>query len=313
MTFSQNDEKLNGEVSMRSAKMKFDGTLLKGKAHGKGDFSVSKGVFSETELISKRDSYVYSGEFKDGKPNGRGSLYLLNGDMYFGNFKNGFPHGEGAYLWLLGEETHSFRGTFKDGHIQDGEAELVSDDMVYQGYFKNAKFHGKGILSLKFDSKGKKKTIYEGLWENNHLVHARVKYYKDGKFDVYEGGFTSGVRFDKRHGKGSTYNFANGEYCVCEFVNDVQMGYAEMTSVNGDKYKGQMKDFVREGYGEFYQNGRVYKGVWKNNHIIEGKLEYAHDVFEGQLKDGKRHGIQRSNERLCTRRLWRILPERPRL
>ena len=48
MSFSTNDEKLNGEVCMRSAKMNvtLDVTLLKGKAHGKGEFSVSKVVFS---------------------------------------------------------------------------------------------------------------------------------------------------------------------------------------------------------------------------------------------------------------------------
>ena len=123
MTFSQNDEKLNGEVSMRSAKMKvaFDGTLLKGKAHGEGIFTLLK---EKDCITSKRESYMYCGEFKDGKPDGEGKMYLLSGDEYDGQFKNGLPHGEGVYSWLFGTETHYFRGAYKDGHIQDGEAEL---------------------------------------------------------------------------------------------------------------------------------------------------------------------------------------------
>jgi hypothetical protein len=51
----------------------------------------------------------YSGEFRDGKPNGQGTFYSLadnqfKGDRYVGEFRDGFYHGQGTYTHANGNE-----------------------------------------------------------------------------------------------------------------------------------------------------------------------------------------------------------------
>jgi len=43
------------------------------------------------------DGRKHVGEFKDGKPNGQGTLTLPNGEKYKGGFKDGLMNGQGTY------------------------------------------------------------------------------------------------------------------------------------------------------------------------------------------------------------------------
>ena len=46
----------------------------------------------------KPDTYLYSGEFHDGKANGRGKIKLLKDDsLYEGQIRNGKAEGNGVY------------------------------------------------------------------------------------------------------------------------------------------------------------------------------------------------------------------------
>ena len=37
----------------------------------------------------------YEGDFRNGKPEGKGIMYFKNGDRYEGDYKNGKPEGNG--------------------------------------------------------------------------------------------------------------------------------------------------------------------------------------------------------------------------
>ncbi len=39
------------------------------------------------------------GQYKDGKINGKGTLYYADGDKYTGDFVNDKKEGEGIYIW----------------------------------------------------------------------------------------------------------------------------------------------------------------------------------------------------------------------
>jgi len=54
----------------------------------------------------------YIGEYKDGLPDGKGTVTFANGEKYVGEFKMGLPNGKGAYTFTNGEK---YVGEFIDG------------------------------------------------------------------------------------------------------------------------------------------------------------------------------------------------------
>ncbi len=48
-----------------------------------------------TDIFSNGD--MYTGEYKDGKPEGKGQYTWKNGSFYIGEFKNGLKHGKGRW------------------------------------------------------------------------------------------------------------------------------------------------------------------------------------------------------------------------
>ena len=46
----------------------------------------------------------YSGEWSNGKINGRGTIYLSTGDRYVGDWKDGKRHGVGTYFYSDGDQ-----------------------------------------------------------------------------------------------------------------------------------------------------------------------------------------------------------------
>ena len=104
---------------------KYEGQMFQDQMHGTGIFTSSQG-------------YVYTGEFRYGKPNGRGKLVYDNGDKYEGNFLEDMLHGQGKYTYANGD--------------------------FYQGEFQNDLPHGQGVHVLANGS------IYSGIWEQGGLV-----------------------------------------------------------------------------------------------------------------------------------------------
>ena len=69
---------------------KYEGQVFQEQMHGRGIFTSSQG-------------YIYTGEFKYGKPSGMGKLVYDNGDQYEGSFVNDMLHGKGKYLYSNGD------------------------------------------------------------------------------------------------------------------------------------------------------------------------------------------------------------------
>ena len=81
---------------------KYVGEFKDDKPNGKGTYTWS-------------DGGKYEGEYKDGKKNGQGTKTWTNGDMYEGKFKVGKYHGQGTYTWNDGRK---YVGEWKDGETK---------------------------------------------------------------------------------------------------------------------------------------------------------------------------------------------------
>ena len=80
----------------------------------------------------------YSGEWKDGKRHGQGTLTSPDGAKYVGEWKDGKFHGQGTATYASGSK--------------------------YVGEFKDGKRHGQGTYTF-VDG-----TVDKGIWENGKLV-----------------------------------------------------------------------------------------------------------------------------------------------
>ena len=89
------------------------------------------------------------------------------------------------------------------------------------------------------------------------------------------------------------YKYINNEKYIGENKNKIREGYGKYYYSNGDKYEGEWKNDKREGYGILYfSNGDKYEGEFKNDFIDGYGIFYfsSGDKYEGELKKGKSDG-----------------------
>ncbi|RYZ96108.1 MAG: hypothetical protein EOP47_24525 [Sphingobacteriaceae bacterium] len=84
---------------------------------------------------------TYTGGCKDGKADGQGSA--VGTDAYTGQFKNGYPEGEGTYTWA---NKDAYKGNFKKGNME-GKGEMTYStktgiDSIVKGFWKKNKYVG---------------------------------------------------------------------------------------------------------------------------------------------------------------------------
>lgn len=85
---------------------------------------------------------TYTGNCKKGKANGLGKA--VGTDTYSGEFKNGLPDGEGIYTWSNG---NTFAGNFSKG-LKEGSGKMIfkleeGKDSLVEGFWKKDEYIGK--------------------------------------------------------------------------------------------------------------------------------------------------------------------------
>ena len=108
-----------------------DGIYIGETKNNKKDGKGIKNFKQNDELLRKK----YEGDWKNDKMEGRGMLYLNNGNKYEGHFNNDLKEGKGIYYFNNGDR--------------------------YEGDWKNNDKEGKGIFHYNNGN------IYEGDWKNN--------------------------------------------------------------------------------------------------------------------------------------------------
>lgn len=164
------------------------------------------------------DGSYYTGEVKNGQPNGTGVLERPSGIKYKGSWLKGLPHGTGELI-----ARHS---------------------LVYVGDFNHGAVHGHGKLFYSTDSE-EIYEYYEGEFKNNYEHGMGTVRYKDGK--MYKGGWNRGME----HGLGSL-TLANGVKINAEWL----WGHAKLKLKNGGFFIGSLDDDgIPEGVGTCLHNG----------------------------------------------------------
>ena len=176
------------------------------KEHDPILYYLSENIVSDKIItVYLEDGSVYEGEYKHGKPNGKGSMTSYdNKTIYDGDWVNGKREGIGKLI--------------------------ISDEYNYTGPFENDYFSGTGGVLC--DNKG---NIYEGDFEKGKFEG--YGHYKMSNGDTYIGEFKEG----KFNGKGQ-YNDKEGNLFDGEFKQGKKDGIGVLIKKNGEKLEGKFKN-----------------------------------------------------------------------
>ena len=172
------------------------------KEHDDNLFYLYENITSDKVLIVfNEDGSIYEGEYKNGKPNGHGSM--TSGDnktIYDGEWKNGKKDGIGK---LIVTDKYNYSGPFEKDYFS-GSGGVLCDNQgnIYDGDFEKGKFHGYG-------------------------------HYKMSNGDTYIGEFKDGLF----NGKGQ-YNDKDGNLFDGEFKNGKKEGEGMLIKSDGEKLEG---------------------------------------------------------------------------
>jgi hypothetical protein len=87
---------------------------------------------------------IFTGEFRDNRPNGFGTIVFPKGARYVGEISNGAMHGKGTYVHPNGT---TYVGEFKSG-LREGAGTLaIPGGANYSGDFRNDKRNGQGVYT----------------------------------------------------------------------------------------------------------------------------------------------------------------------
>jgi len=104
-----------GTVDYRARPTRYEGELVDGNFHGKGE-------------LTSIDGSRYSGEFREGKRNGWGEQVFATGGSYTGQWKDGQFHGQGRIVYA--GSGRSYEGLFENGRI----AGLAAPETASESY-----------------------------------------------------------------------------------------------------------------------------------------------------------------------------------
>ncbi len=139
----------------------------------------------------------YKGEWRFGKPHGKGVYYFRNSDTYDGTFING-KYGYGVFK----TKSSTYSGPFENDLYSGWGALIFTDGSEYRGNFKAGKKNGDGTFITKV--RGLTYTTYSGNFVDDSMSGKGTMRYKDNS--KYIGNWKDNLK----HGYGTLY-LPNGE------------------------------------------------------------------------------------------------------
>lgn len=260
------------------------------------------GTFTNGKLynlgkITFRNMDSYAGNFKDGRPCGRGEMKYKYGipsslgtevpdeSSYDGQWKAGKREGRGCMKWNNCGSV--FRGLWKNDMREYGEMRMGPNGNIFIGGFKNDKFHGMGRLliantSLIFEGlfhQGVCSAVGKLLYPNGDMYYGQHKSFSregEGKFVSYDGSVYEGKwEQDKMHHKGRHVDGKTGDVYIGDFDSGRRNGHGRLLSqATGIIYDGEWSNGKKQGEGmNLNEKGEVSSGEFRADNM-EGKLTY---------------------------------------
>ena len=137
-----------GKAQLPDSGGSYSGEWKNGKPNGQG------------ALISSNGKNKYVGSFINGLFNGAGIMDYESGGKHFGSWKDGKINGEGTHTWIDGRK---YVGNWVNGAMSGWGVLTTPDGNTYTGEFKDGQRNGQGSYS-NFGNP------IEGLWANGQLV-----------------------------------------------------------------------------------------------------------------------------------------------
>lgn len=155
----------------------------------------------------------YEGEFKNGKPDGVGTMDFGGGDKYVGEFKEGAEHGKG----ILFKQNKLQEVIYVNGKIVQQQSEFVigGNALKVEGCISGDCYNGYGEI-------------------------------KFGSGSMYKGNFVYGMR----EGNGTFY-FASGNVLKGQFKRDLPLSGEFNYANEGVMFKGTFNDFGEPKTGTY--------------------------------------------------------------
>ncbi len=252
---------------------------------------------------------VYTGEFVNGKPQGKGVLDFTNGNRYSGEWQNGVREGQGKLAFKNG---NLYEGSFVANRLNGygimtyangdryignwssdqpngkGRYEFKTRE-IYEGDFVRGKFEGQGTMTYVDGSR------YSGGWKDNRKQGAgkfrsNTGQISEGTWDSgelvmqtnSEGGLTGAKPIEanqttdtsSRPSSTSRPDISKMRNCSAKYCAS-GTGYFDFP--DGSRYIGNFINGMPDGEGKcFYANGDVYEGGWHVNAPNgEGVMRFA--------------------------------------
>lgn len=236
--------KANGSTILVAGNYQYEGQYAGDLPNGNGSYY----------CLDSTATYMYAGEWLNGKRSGYGDAIFQNGDSYFGEWKDDTYCGVGRYRYSNGDV---YDGEWVN-NLPNGTGQYFSKTFKYGGEWCEGWIHGFGRID--FDNG-----------------------------DIYEGDFCEG----KKCGQG-LYQYANGNVYEGEFYNDHINGLGVYTFADGNRYEGEFTDGKIHGNGTLYyadSTGIVtLTAFWDkpNEFPSEASIVFPNgDVYEGPLLNGE--------------------------
>lgn len=196
----------------------------------------------------------YTGEIKNGKRSGTGTMLFKDGAKYTGEWCDDVPTGTGVFdridqqitcMWdrcvPCGECVTQFPDrtmyqTWTDGKVEDRVKIVFNDGRLYEGDYTNGHYCGEGQMTYASGN------VYRGSWRGSvETGYGVMQYYTR---DVYDGQWLHGQR----------------------------SGYGIYRQYQGTTYSGEWRYDFRHGHGkELDQHNRVVRqGEWRKGQLITG-------------------------------------------
>ncbi|XP_050165566.1 ALS2 C-terminal-like protein isoform X3 [Myiozetetes cayanensis] len=217
-------------------------------------------------LEGRLRSAAYEGEWRWGKPHGKGTLKWRDGRNHVGDFKEGLEHGFGICLVPRQAEDRydCYKCHWYEGKMRGYGICEYGNDLVYKGYFKDNVRQGFGILE---NFSAEHPFRYTGQWEN-----------------------------DKKNGYGVWEDKDRGERYIGTWLDDHRHGQGIVVTQSGVCYQRTFHADKMVGPGILLlEDDSVYEGNFTEDltFVGKGKLSFANGfVLEGTFTTKSGQGLQ---------------------
>lgn len=292
-----------GKYSLASKRTAdYDGYWQNGVPHGKGVVSFLdkderiEGVFlnglNGTVKWYFADGRHYEGEISDARLSGKGTMFDKEGGViYTGEYANSNPNGKGVRFY---KGFGRYEGEMKDGKCH-GEGTFYSDKGNWTGEWKEgSRWNGRGINFFYDDDNKLNGKIMFGATANGKVDGHVVIIYPDGS--RYEGHSVNGIR----EGVG-TYTASYGVW-TGEWKNDVTWSgqgviklYDDAGNPDGYIYNGSLREGKANGFGVHYApdgsrfEGEFFEHKYYNGRVIDANNRVIDTYVAGESQNVKRN------------------------